>query len=258
MKIYFNKYHGTGNDFIIIDNRNRQTGRGNTTLFRKMCDRHFGIGADGLMLLGEKEGYDFEMTYFNSDGNESTMCGNGGRCIVAFARNLGIIENNARFIAPDGLHHARIENNIVSLSMSDVDPPGHVSGDHFINTGSPHFIVPVPDVSKMDVFSMGRKLRMSDSFAPGGTNVNFVETTNDGIIVRTYERGVENETLSCGTGVTAAAISSMWEKGPGKYRVKVKTMGGSLDVSFTIGEKKITSVCLTGPAEFVFSGEIEI
>ena len=257
MKIYFNKYHGTGNDFIIIDNRKHGVNPSDNALFRWLCDRHIGIGADGLMLLGEREGYDFEMRYYNSDGRESTMCGNGGRCIVAYANKLGIIENKTKFAAADGVHYARIEGNIVSLGMSDVDPPSLVNGNHYINTGSPHYIVPVPAVSKMDVASAGKKLRQNEAFSPGGVNVNFVETTKDGILVRTFERGVEAETLSCGTGVTAAAISSRWGKGNGKQSVRVSTPGGSLEVSFVNGDKRITSVCLKGPAAFVFEGSID-
>ncbi|MEZ5010476.1 MAG: diaminopimelate epimerase [Bacteroidales bacterium] len=254
MKIYFNKYHGAGNDFIIIDNRNGLFPHRDQRLIEKMCDRHFGVGADGLMLLSEHKGYDFEMRYFNSDGKESTMCGNGGRCMVAFARKLGLVDEKARFLASDGLHQAMFRDGLISLSLSDTDPPVTVRGNHFINTGSPHYIVPVPDVSSMDVAQKGGKLRHSPDFAPGGTNVNFVESNPDGITVRTFERGVEAETLSCGTGVTAAAISSRWGKGTGKQKVKVRTPGGNLEVSFVIGGKKITSVCLTGPAEFVFEG----
>lgn len=254
MKFYFNKYHGTGNDFIVIDNRKQVINPSDNSLFRLLCDRHFGVGADGLMLLGKEEGYDFRMTYFNSDGNESTMCGNGGRCMVAFARKLGIIESKAMFIASDGIHPATIEDGIVSLGMSDVEPPVTINGNHFINTGSPHYIVPVPDVSKVDVYSAGKKLRHSKVFAPGGVNVNFVESAGDGIIVRTFERGVEAETLSCGTGVTASAISCRWGKAMGEQVVKVNTIGGRLEVSYNIGQGPITDVFLKGPAEFVFEG----
>lgn len=257
MKIYFNKYHGAGNDFIIIDNRKHIINPSDYSFFKWLCDRHMGVGADGVMLLGEREGYDFEMRYYNSDGKESTMCGNGGRCIVAYAKKLGIIESKARFIAPDGVHYARVEGEIVSLGMTDVEPPEIVNGNHYLNTGSPHYIVPVPDVSKVDVESAGRRLRHSDAFAPGGVNVNFVEYDGDRIIVRTYERGVEAETLSCGTGVTAAAISYKWGKGQGKQSVKISTSGGNLEVSFIAEENRITSVCLKGPAAFVFEGSIE-
>lgn len=258
MKIYFNKYHGTGNDFILIDNREGIINPGNLYLFQRLCDRHFGIGADGLMLLGIKEGFDFEMRYFNSDGNESTMCGNGGRCIAAFAARLGIIGDEARFIASDGVHTARITGDMISLSMNDVAPPVLIDGNHFINTGSPHLIIPVTDATAVDVDSEGRRLRYSDPFRPGGTNVNFVETTPDGIFVRTYERGVEAETLSCGTGVTASAISAMSNKTEGLHKVSVETKGGSLEVSFNIGREEINSVVLTGPAEFVFEGAVEV
>ncbi len=258
MIINFNKYHGAGNDFIIIDNRDHSFNPGDQSLIEKLCDRHFGIGADGLILIGSHNSADFSMRYFNSDGKESTMCGNGGRCAVAFASKSGILGKEPSFNASDGLHIARISGDKVSISMQDVQPPVRVKGNFFIDTGSPHYIVNVPDTGKVDVFNTGKKIRHSSDFSPGGTNVNFVQATENGIRVRTYERGVENETLSCGTGVTASAISSAWEKGPGKYSIGVETLGGKLQVSFEIKDNRAVSICLTGPAEFVFSGSIKL
>jgi diaminopimelate epimerase len=258
MNIFFNKYHGAGNDFIIIDNRDNYFNPTKRAVIELLCDRHFGIGADGLMLLENREDYDFKMRYFNSDGRESSMCGNGGRCMVAYAKKLGIIDTIATFIASDGVHTASIDNQIVTLSMKDVNPPILADGYHFIDTGSPHLIIPVESVEGVDVNATGRKLRFSEQFAPGGTNVNFLENQDQNIRVRTYERGVESETLSCGTGVTAAAISSRWDSGPGNYSVDVRTTGGELSVSFKIEKKMITSIYLTGPTKFVFSGEMEV
>ena len=205
MKIQFYKYHGTGNDFILIDNRKKEINL-DTHQIAMLCDRHFGIGADGLMMLENAAGYDFRMVYYNSDGNESTMCGNGGRCITAFAHKLGLIENHASFVAIDGVHHAKINaDKNISLDMIDVTNIEHYEDHLILNTGSPHYITWVKDTDKVDVFYEGRKIRNHERFQPKGININFVQRLNDGIKVRTYERGVENETLSCGTGVTAAA-----------------------------------------------------
>ena len=258
MQIIFNKYHGTGNDFIIVDNREDKIKPDNENLIKYLCNRHTGVGADGLILVYDHEIHDFEMKYFNSDGRESTMCGNGGRCAVAFAEKTGLGKGTGSFLATDGLHKYKISNDIISISLCDARPPAIIGGNHFIDTGSPHYIINVPDCTKINVLEKGRSIRWSDIFTPGGINVNFVEHTADGIFVRTYERGVENETLSCGTGVTAAAISSKWNKGYGKYNVNVDTPGGKLSVSFELGEKLITGIYLSGPAAFVFAGVFEI
>ena len=254
----FNKYQGTGNDFIIIDNRTLQFEADNTGLISRMCDRRFGIGADGLILVSALKGYDYEMKYFNSDGRESTMCGNGGRCTAAFAARHGIAGKDQRFRAIDGQHNATVLENQVRLSMNDVTDITTVNGNFFLNTGSPHYIVPVNDANGTDVFSEGRKLRYSEPFAPGGTNVNFVEFGRQGIFVRTYERGVEDETLSCGTGVTASAIASVLSGHFVKGNIDVSTKGGKLNVEFRQEGKRITGIWLTGPATFVFDGVIEI
>ena len=258
MAIAFNKYQGTGNDFIIIDNRNSVFNPGDSSSINHLCDRRFGIGADGLILIGALDGYDYEMIYFNSDGFRGTMCGNGGRCTAAFALKHGIAGTSQRFMAPDGIHEARSENNIIRLTMSDVKNISTISGNYFINTGSPHYVVFTSDLDKLDVFSEGRKLRWSDDFKPGGTNVNFVEIQKDGIFVRTFERGVEDETLSCGTGVTASAIASVLSGHFVSAPVKVRTRGGELKVEFEKRADMITGINLCGPATFVFEGTVEI
>lgn len=254
----FHKYHGTGNDFILIDNRD-----GNISLTKthvaSLCHRRFGIGADGLMLLELALGYDFRMVYYNSDGGESTMCGNGGRCITAFAKSLGIVDTVADFLAIDGPHSASInENGIISLHMKDV-PEMSIYDDHTIlNTGSPHYIQWEKDVKGVDVFTAGRSIRNRGVFQPDGINVNFVQFVDDKLFVRTYERGVEDETLSCGTGVTAAAIAATCSA-TGSFSTGIETPGGHLQVSFIKNTPvSATNVVLTGPAIFVYSGSIEV
>jgi len=260
MKIKFYKYQGSGNDFIIIDNREKAGDKLTTKQINKMCDRHFGIGADGLMLLNEKEGFDFEMIYFNADGNLGSMCGNGGRCIVQFASNMGIKKNEYIFSAIDGAHKAKVDlDRQVSLQMKDVQGV-EFSLDHYVlNTGSPHYVKFVTGIEDLDVVSEGRKIRNSKQFAKEGINVNFIETIDDDhIFVRTYERGVEDETLSCGTGVTASALIAAHNEN-GFNRVEVKSKGGNLSVEFDkISDTKFTNIWLSGPATFVFSGEYEI
>ncbi|MBN1199837.1 MAG: diaminopimelate epimerase [Bacteroidales bacterium] len=315
MKLAFSKYHGTGNDFILIDNRG-----GNIRLTRDqialLCDRHLGIGADGLMFLNTREGYDFGMSYYNSDGNESTLCGNGGRCITAFARSLDLIKFNARFTAIDGEHTAEIINKIgeitsIRLKMSDIDKSKiqelkskiqnpkskiiyHTSSlvprpsSFVINTGSPHCLIFMEDTSAIDVGQEGRKIRYDTVFEPEGTNVDFVQILeNNHLFVRTYERGVEDETLSCGTGVTAAALayaiiklqamrheahgidhqasgirypaSRIGVEIPGtRDSIRIETRGGLLTVTFRHEADRFTDIWLEGPAEFVFKGEIEV
>ncbi|MFM2137800.1 MAG: hypothetical protein RJA57_107, partial [Bacteroidota bacterium] len=209
MKVPFVKYQGTGNDFIIIDDRNGLYGGLTTERIHRLCDRRFGIGADGLMLLQLLDGYDFQMRYFNADGREGSLCGNGGRCMVRYAWQLGIRKDTYRFLAADGGHEARIEEDgTVALRMGDVDGILRVHSDHIVHTGSPHYVRIVQDVMDLDVYKKGSEIRNSEPYKTEGINVNFVEQTTkaDGIIVRTFERGVEDETLSCGTGVTAAAL----------------------------------------------------
>lgn len=261
MKINFEKYQGTGNDFVILDNRNKEYSSLTASHIRHICDRRFGIGCDGLMLLNEKDGYDFEMKYYNADGREGSMCGNGGRCLVKFAYQLGIHKNVYHFIAADGIHEAEIDTDgTVSLRMQDVNHVSKFHGDYLLNTGSPHYVRIVNDVMNVDVFKKGRDIRYSKEFEQDGVNVNFVEQLpdEDKILVRTYERGVEDETWSCGTGVTAAALICYHNEN-GFNDVGVKTLGGTLTVEFDrMDDDHYTNIWLSGPAEKVFEGSIEI
>lgn len=258
MTIQFYKYQGTGNDFVIIDNRNN-TIQLNTKQIFHICDRRFGIGADGLMLLNTLAGYDFEMKYYNADGRESSMCGNGGRCLTRFAYDMGIHKTTYHFLAIDGDHDAEIdEHGWIRLKMKDVDEVHHYHGDSVLNTGSPHYIKAVHNIMELDVFQEGRNIRNSKDFIGEGINVNFVEPEEKHITVRTYERGVEDETFSCGTGVTAAAIVFAHNE-KGFNRVEIKTKGGQLAVEFEkINDQQFRNVWLCGPAEFVYKGEITI
>ena len=260
MDIKFYKYQGTGNDFILLDNREKMYDDITSAQVKKICDRHFGIGADGLMLLNNKEGYDFEMLYYNADGNPGSMCGNGGRCIVDFASKLGIKKTEYNFLAPDGSHEAEIDlEKEVSLKMQDVKNVEFSFDYYLLDTGSPHYVKYVNDIADMDVVSEGRKIRNSKHFAEKGVNVDFVEViSDDEIFVRTYERGVENETLSCGTGVTAAALIAA-HNDMGFNRVEVKTRGGNLSVEFEkMSDKEFVNIWLSGPVELVFTGTINL
>ncbi|MEO6549607.1 MAG: diaminopimelate epimerase [Ferruginibacter sp.] len=260
MRVEFYKYQGTGNDFIILDNRENQWHTLSAKQVKHLCDRHFGVGSDGLMLLGKREGYDFEMVYYNADGNKSSMCGNGGRCLVKFACNHGIMKTSYEFIAIDGPHLAEIDSDgSVKLRMQDVNSVVYHNSYAVLNTGSPHFVKFVQLVEDIDVVETGRDIRYSKEFAPDGVNVNLVELTDeDSIYVRTYERGVENETLSCGTGVTAAALLSAHNEN-GFNTVIAKTPGGHLRVEFDkIDDQHFKNIWLCGPAQFVYKGEIEI
>ena len=261
MEIKFYKYQGTGNDFVILDNRKKEYPFLNTSAIHSLCDRRYGIGGDGLMLLNEKNGYDFEMKYYNADGNESSMCGNGGRCLVKFAYNLGIHRSVYKFLAIDGEHEAEIDTDeTVSLKMKDVEGVKKFKGDHLLDTGSPHYVKMVNDVMNLDVYKKGYEIRYSKDFEKEGVNVNFVEQLGeeDKIIVRTYERGVEDETFSCGTGVTAAALICYHNEN-GFNEVEVKTLGGALNVEYDrIEEGKYTNIWLSGPAEKVFEGVIRL
>jgi len=258
MNFHFYKYQGTGNDFVIADNRDRKIKLSQAQV-AFLCDRRFGIGADGLMLLEPADGYDFKMVYYNSDGNESTMCGNGGRCITAFAKKLGVIGDEATFLAIDGPHHATIDKQgTVHLAMQDVHHIAAKSDHSILNTGSPHYVTWVDDVEQTDVFTTGRSIRNGDSFQPKGINVNFVQVLDGSIKVRTYERGVEDETLSCGTGVTASAIATT-KNNTGKFDIAIQTPGGKLRVAFNkSAPDSATDVILTGPATLVYEGNIEL
>lgn len=259
MQIPFLKYQGTGNDFIIIDNRQRIFPKNNTKLVAQLCDRKFGIGADGLILLELSDFHDFSMVYYNSDGNLSSMCGNGGRCIVAFAKKLNIIKDKAIFVAADGLHEAEINHHFVSLKMSDVSSINKFDDHLFLNTGSPHHVTFVDDVKKVKVKKVGSKIRFGSPYFEEGSNVNFVEQKNENtFIVRTYERGVEDETLSCGTGVTAVAIASHKASKTKNDTIFLETPGGKLEVSFKFDNNTYKNVFLKGKATLVFEGQIDI
>lgn len=258
MNVKFYKYEGTGNDFIILDNRENLYNGLLKTQVKFLCDRHFGIGADGLMLLNLVQGYDFGMTYYNSDGGESSMCGNGGRCLVRFAYDMGIHRETYHFLATDGGHKASLgEHGWVQLKMKDVEGISHHFGDSVLDTGSPHYVKLVGDIRRVNVEDEGRSIRNSREFKEEGINVNFVQSEDERIVVRTYERGVENETLSCGTGVTAAALVFAHNE-QGFNHVDVETLGGRLAVEFYKENGKYTNVWLSGPATYVFKGEIEL
>ena len=254
----FYKYQGTGNDFVFVDNRQELFIKNNTKLIAHLCDRRFGVGADGLILLENDPESDFKMVYFNADGNESSMCGNGGRCIVAFAERLNIINKKTTFNAIDGLHEATIENGFVKLKMQDVNAIEVFDNHTFLNTGSPHHVTLVKNIKQFDVKNEGSKIRYGSPYNEAGTNVNFVEQVNDKTFaVRTYERGVEDETLSCGTGVTAVALA-MHSIGKTKAEeVALNVEGGKLKVTFDKTANGYKNIWLQGPATLVFKGEIE-
>ncbi len=259
MQHTFYKYQGTGNDFVMVDNRNNSFPKNDTKLIAFLCDRKFGIGADGLILLENVSSADFRMVYYNSDGNESTMCGNGGRCIVAFARQLGIIDDETDFLAVDGMHHAEINGDgIVSLHMKDVNMVKVYEDYVFLDTGSPHHVEIVEDLDNFDVKKIGSQIRYSGMYGDKGSNVNFVSQVDaDKFSVRTYERGVEDETLSCGTGVTAVALAMKVLGKTAASHVKLETPGGELSVSFAQNDRQFSNIYLKGPAKFVFKGQLE-
>jgi diaminopimelate epimerase len=258
MNTPFNKYQGAGNDFIIIDNRKGVFNPADSELINRLCNRRFGIGADGLILISNHKKADFEMKYFNSDGKLGSMCGNGGRCTAHFARKWDIAGNNQKFMAFDGIHEAEVKKDMVRLQMADVNEYKLVDGSYFLNTGSPHYVVFTSNIDKLDVNEEGRKLRWSTKFAPGGTNVNFVEVHDNGLYIRTFERGVEEETLACGTGVTASAIASVLAGHFDTGSVNVRARGGNLKVELNLEKEKVINVWLTGPATFIFEGIIKV
>lgn len=258
MEIQFSKYQGTGNDFVIIDNREGNIALSNAQI-AFLCDRKFGVGSDGLIMLGTANDYDFSMAYYNADGTEGTMCGNGGRCLVKYANDHGIVKENYLFIAIDGPHEAKIESNgWIHLKMSHVNAVETGHNFFVTNTGSPHYVQLVKDIKEFDVVTAGKTIRYNERFKADGINVNFIEFQKDHLFVRTYERGVENETYSCGTGVTAAAITTHLHKA-GEHRVAIQTLGGELAISFNnLGDGYFNHIWLQGPATFVYRGTIHL
>jgi diaminopimelate epimerase len=266
MIVKFSKYHGAGNDFIIIDERRQDFLshiKNNHNIISALCHRRFGIGADGLMILRSHHEYDFHMIYYNSDGYEGSMCGNGGRCLTAFASHQGAIDKKADFMANDGVHNATVNSDngyisSVSLSMNDVTEIKETDFGLFLDTGSPHIVKFTDDLMQINVDFEGKKIRNADIFKPNGTNVNFAAIIDEKIHIRTYERGVENETLACGTGITAAAIAAFHKRYINKNNIEVNARGGLLKVSFSPGPRGYTNIILTGPAQKVFEGEVQL
>ena len=254
MIIEFYKYQGTGNDFIMIDDREKEFDLTDNDLIAALCERRMGIGADGLILLREHDTLDFEMIYFNADGKQSSMCGNGGRCIIAFAQMLEITESETTFMAIDGEHKGRLMDDGIYLQMQDVKKIEGVGDGLVLNTGSPHYIEMVDELDFIDVEKQGRKIRNSAPFKKDGINVNFVLDASE-LQVRTYERGVEAETLSCGTGVVATAIAMHYANCIEETLVSVKTKGGELTVSFEEFNGGYRNIWLSGEASMVFAGE---
>lgn len=259
MNIPFYKYQGAGNDFVMIDDRTEFFPI-QQNIIEHICHRNFGIGADGLILLQNDQNYDFKMLYFNSDGRQSTMCGNGGRCIVRFAEDLRLIQSQTSFNAIDGLHHAFINPEEIQLQMSNVSVVDQFSTHLFLNTGSPHHVEFVQDVDQVKVKNRGAQIRYGSPYFEEGSNVNFVQILDDQTLkIRTYERGVEDETLACGTGITAAAIAAYVSGKLSVNQVNVQAKGGNLQVRFEENPSRgFENIWLTGPAKFVFKGEIEI
>ena len=264
MKIQFYKYQGTGNDFVMVDNRDGCFNYNNTEFISSICDRKYGIGCDGLILIEDDIDLDFTMRYFNSDGSQLGMCGNGARCVTQFAKKLGIINNSAIFQAIDGIHHAEIiDNSYARVKMNDIDMSNYDLIDKnfdniYLNTGSPHLVINSNDIDKIDVFNEGRKIRFSDTYKKEGVNINFVEVTSDNSLckVRTYERGVENETLSCGTGAIAVAVVLNYSNIVSKKEIKISTKGGDLNVSFDRVGDNFSNIWLSGVVSEVYKGEI--
>jgi diaminopimelate epimerase len=261
MKLNFYKYEGAGNDFILVDNRNNIINHHNPDLLASLCDRRFGIGADGIIFLQNAQGYDFEMIYYNADGRPSSMCGNGGRCIVAFAKKLNIVYQETNFLAVDGPHYAKISDSAdwVSLKMIDVDGIARDGDAYILNTGSPHYVILQSSLKNHDVYQEGKAIRYNDRYAAEGININFTEDFGDHYSVRTYERGVENETFACGTGATAVALAmAKYKNQIGYISTPINVKGGKLNIRFNYDGHIFTDVYLEGPATFVFEGKMEI
>lgn len=258
MQINFTKYQGAGNDFVLVDNRDKSFPVYNK-IIEQLCHRRFGIGADGLMLLEKEDNFDFRMRYFNSDGREASMCGNGGRCIVAFAQQIGVITDKTKFIAFDGEHTAKITNDKVKLKMQDVYDIETGDNFFFMDTGSPHYVKFIDSHKDFDTYKEGQAIRYNERFKEEGTNVNFVSYISEGLInVSTYERGVEDETYACGTGCVASALSTAIKDNKKSGLYNIKTKGGDIKVYFSKDEKGFKDIYLEGPAKKVFEGNIDI
>ena len=260
MTIPFYKYQGTGNDFIIIDQFYKQyLGADDSETIKSLCQAKFGIGADGLMLLQPSQEWAFKMVYFNADGLEGSLCGNGSRCAVACMHKLGRFEDEGYFEASDGVHQARVHpNGQIDIKMGNIGDIEQGQGFYILNTGSPHYVTFVEDLSDLDILQSGRAIRYSSRFAKEGINVNFVEEHEYGVEVSTYERGVEDETLSCGTGVTAAALAHVLRHQKTSGSIMIKTKGGILTVKYDYSMGNFSNIWLCGPATQVFEGQIEI
>jgi diaminopimelate epimerase len=259
MKIHFYKYQGAGNDFILIDNRADTVNHHDPQLIVRLCDRRFGIGGDGVIFLQNREGYDFEMVYYNADGQPSSMCGNGGRCIVAFAKFLGIIDSETNFLAVDGPHYAKISDSgdWVSLQMIDVNEISKDENAYVLNTGSPHYVQLVDGLKEKNVYRDGYTIRNNNTYREKGINVNFVEPSDTGYFVRTFERGVEDETFACGTGVTAVALAmAKHNHQTGAINTPIKVLGGDLNIRFNYDGDSFKDIFLEGPAVKVFEGTL--
>jgi len=260
MIIHFEKYQGTGNDFVMLDNLSGQYDALSIEQIEQLCDRRFGVGADGLIKINRHPNYDFEVDYYNSDGSKS-FCGNGARCAVKFAATLGLTVNECRFLGIDGEHKAYLKNGLIYLDMLPVGSVEPYQDAYVLHTGSPHFVKFTKDLSAENICEYGKAIRYSDAFRKEGINVNLVKQQGlDSIQIETYERGVENETLSCGTGATACAlVLATLENRIGDYEINVAVKGGDLKVAFSyLGNNSFENIQLIGPAECVFKGTMNV
>ncbi len=255
LKLHFSKYQGAGNDFILIDNRSG-THQLSTDQIQKLCDRNFGIGSDGLILIEESDSANYFVNFYNPDGSQS-FCGNGSRCAFRMAQRIGLVKKEGSFQAIDGLHQAKSISDDVSISMSDVAGVDAYKDGFVLQTGSPHFVKFAEEIENIDLVKEAHSIRYDAHYKDKGINVNFVLPESDGIKMRTYERGVEAETLACGTGVTAAALVFALSRDHVEA-VKVQTRGGKLSVNFERAGQGFKKIWLTGPAEHVYDGNIEL
>jgi diaminopimelate epimerase len=279
----FTKMSGAGNDFIVIDKNKFPGFAVNPSLIRKLCDRRNGIGADGLITIEKKPEFDFEMAYYNADGSTGSLCGNGARCAIKFALLNGLINGSVTDFICEGVEYSGavlnedlIQFNLNKPSKIDLNVLINVDNTEIklssINTGSPHAVIYINDFSQIPeeseklltklntfpVVELGRKIRNHEHFAPAGTNVNFLMIHNNQIYIRTYERGVEDETLACGTGSVAAAVISNLKFGLQPPIKLISKSGEELSVNFNYRDSEFTDISLTGPAKIIFTGEIDL